>query len=51
MRYAAPAYLTTLNAVADETRIDESPTAAAQTCTSAPTAIPSAETKPASRPR
>jgi hypothetical protein len=43
--------LTALNAVADETRIDESPTAAAQTCTSAPTAIPSAETKPASRPR
>ena len=51
MRYAAPAYLTTLNAAAEETRIDESPIAAAATCTIAPTAIPSAETKPASRPR
>jgi hypothetical protein len=43
--------LTTLNAVADDTSSEESPIAAAATWTSAPTAIPSAETNPASRPR
>jgi hypothetical protein len=43
--------LTTLKAVADETRSEERPMAAAVTCTSPPTATPSAETTPANLPR
>jgi hypothetical protein len=50
-RYAAPAHFTTVNAVADETTIDEMPTAAASTWTSPPAAMPNAETTPPTRPR
>src|SRR3989304_4842515 len=39
-RYAAPTYLTALNAVADERRSEESPSDAAATCTAEPTPPP-----------
>jgi hypothetical protein len=42
--------LTTLKAIAEETRSDDSPTAAAVTWTSEPRCTPSTETRPADRP-
>ena len=50
IRYSAPSTLTTVNAVADETRIADSPTTANVRCTSVPTWIPSTEASPAARP-
>jgi hypothetical protein len=50
IRYAAPAYLTTPNASADDARIADSPRAAAATCTIEPVWIPRTETRPAARP-
>src|SRR5206468_2551215 len=50
IRYAAPAYFTIENAVADATSSDEMPTAAAVTWTSVPVWMPSTEATPARRP-
>ena len=50
MRYAAPAYLTTEKATAEEASRAESPMAAAATCTSAPTSIPRTDATPARLP-
>lgn len=50
MRYAAPAYFTTLNAVADATMTADNPNTAAATCTSVPVWIPATETRPARLP-
>ena len=50
MRYAAPAYLTIVNAVAEEAMSAETPKAAATTWTSPPSCTPSIEVTPARRP-
>jgi hypothetical protein len=50
IRYAAPAYLTTLNATAEEASSADTPIVAASTWTRPPVWIPSAETMPARRP-
>ena len=50
IRYAAPRYLTTSKASADEASSAERPTVAATMWTSVPVVIPATETSPARRP-
>src|SRR5262245_64200394 len=50
IRYAAPRYLTTSKAMAEEASSAERPTVAAAMCTSVPVVIPATETIPAWRP-
>src|SRR4051794_36997881 len=49
-RYAAPAYLTVVKAAAEETKIADSPAAAARTCATVPTCTPSTLARPTLRP-
>ncbi len=50
IRYAAPAYLTVENAIADETISAESPATAAATWTAEPRWMPATEISPRRRP-
>jgi len=50
IRYAAPAYFTAANAIADEASMADNPAAAATAWTALPTPTPSTETSPAARP-